>query len=423
MNTHPRKNTTPLFGALLMTAAMAVMPARAAVIPPARPLPIVLDLKTALPPGLQAQGSNYAIDPEVRNDGFFNIYRLNTPYRDIKVESAAKLRVRVQELNAIAALDAMKKTEVFTTALKESAKAPLKTVKGLVTEPVDTVSNVATGIGNWFSDVGHAIVSDDPNQDNALKTAFGYSAVKRKYAYELDVNPYTAYAPLQDAITDVAQVAFSGGIAPKAAFAAIKRTPGTVLSLTSTADSMKKLVRDNAPARLRDINAETLAKIGVPEDSIKAFLDNYNFDPYEATLLTGALAAMDGVGQRRNMIEAAADADGRDVAMYLRLQAEMMNAYHHAVAKAAAVLLADNRTVLLKKTDGAVVFLAPLDHVESTARLWRRMESLDKAIEAMDGVTGKEIWITGDFSSDVCDALENMGWRVEERVAVKLGGR
>ena len=65
----------------------------------------------------------------------------------------------------------MKKTSVYKDAVKQSAKGPLRTAKGMLTAPVDTVSRVGRGIGSFFSDIGSSIVSDDPHQENVGKTA------------------------------------------------------------------------------------------------------------------------------------------------------------------------------------------------------------------------------------------------------------
>ncbi len=49
-------------------------------------------------------------------------------------------------------------------------------------DPADTVTGVVSGIGRWFSDIGRSVVSDDPYQENVLKTALGYAAAKRQFA-------------------------------------------------------------------------------------------------------------------------------------------------------------------------------------------------------------------------------------------------
>ena len=69
-----------------------------------------------------------------------------------------------------------------------------------------------------------------------------------------------------------------GGLAPKVAFSLIKKPVGTVLKVTGTADTMRKLVRDKSPAELSEINAEKLKAMGVEDSIVKDFLKNPYFD-------------------------------------------------------------------------------------------------------------------------------------------------
>ena len=83
--------------------------------------------------------------------------------------------------------------------------------------------------GSFLADVGYSIVSDDPSQENAAKTALGFDAAKRQFAYQLGVNPYSRFEPLQDQLSEVSWTAVGGGLTVSAAFRAVKSTPGSVL--------------------------------------------------------------------------------------------------------------------------------------------------------------------------------------------------
>ena len=128
---------------------------------------------------------------------------------------------------------------------------------------METGKGVATGIGHWFSDIGRSIVSDDPHQEGTLKTAIGYAAAKRRFAYEFGVDPYSNYEPVQEALNEIALAAVGGGMTPKVAFGLIEKPIGSALRATGTFDTMKKLVRDKSPAELEDINEEKLKAMGV----------------------------------------------------------------------------------------------------------------------------------------------------------------
>ena len=107
---------------------------------------------------------------------------------------------------------------------------------------------------------------------------------------------------------------------------------GTVLRITGTADTMRKLVRDKSPAELSEINAGKLKAMGVEDSLANDFLKNPYFDPQEETLLVGELATMKNVKDRKNFFKMAAVAPDYQIARFLRDRAQMMAIYHQKVA-------------------------------------------------------------------------------------------
>ena len=67
----------------------------------------------------------------------------------------------ITELNALEMMQEMARKKVFGDALVEGVKAPFKGAKALVTEPVETGKKVVEGTGQFFSNVGAVIFSDD----------------------------------------------------------------------------------------------------------------------------------------------------------------------------------------------------------------------------------------------------------------------
>jgi hypothetical protein len=364
-------------------------------------------------------GPNYKVEQSVINDGLINTYRLSTDYGPLQLESTALLKERINELLALRHMEELKGSNVFKDALKEGAKASFRTAKGLVTKPVDTVSGIATGVGRWFSDVKRSVSSDDPHQENALKTALGYSSVKRKFAYEYKIDPYTNYEPVQKRLSELSQSAFAGGITTKVAFGAVKKTAGTVLRITGTADTMRKLVRDKSPAELEDINTNKLLAMGVSRNNTKHFLNNPNYSPQEATLLVGALESMRNVSDRNKFVAAASFADEESVARFMRLRAQMMASYSTLISPVSKIIDI-NGTPFLKTTKGVVVGLFPLDYVAWTGALYQKEKTVSDFIENVLHIKSKELWVTGRIDSIARRALESRGWKVKTNVGASL---
>ena len=173
--------------------------------------PVTLDAQNVLPKNL-LQGENYKVEPKVKNDGLINNYQLTTDYGPLTVESTAELLIRITELKALVIMEEMDRKKVFSDALVEGVKAPVKGVVELVKSPIDTSKNIVKGTGEFLSNVGSSIFSDDPDQDNVFKVALGYDAAKRQFAFEFGIDPYTDYDPVVDRLGEIARAAVAGGL-------------------------------------------------------------------------------------------------------------------------------------------------------------------------------------------------------------------
>jgi len=186
--------------------------------------------------------------------------------------------------------------------------------------------------------------------------------------------------------------------------------------IVGTAQSMKLLVRDNPPVKLREINAEKLKKMGVSSALSEAFLDNRSFDPYEETLLVGELEALPKVKGRDLFIARASRATTPREAMLLRSQAQMMGGYHGNVAKVAALVNLGS-VLAMQKQGGGVAVVLPLDLVFWTEDLEQKVADFDR--QAGEG-TARELLISGSLDPTVRDELAARGWKVTENAASVL---
>ena len=241
-----------------------------------------LDAASVLPERLLAS-KNYKIDSTVFNDGLINTYFLETSYGQINVEGTPLLLVRTQELDALARMRQFEQSDVFKQALEKSVSSPIRGAAALIDAPLPTLKNAAQGIGKWFTDVGRAIVSDDPHQANVAKTALGQSTAKRAFAYEFGVDPYSSFRPLQEKLDSLAWAAAGGGLTVKVAFSAIPDVVGAAVSVAGTTDSMRALVRDSSPAHLEKVNRNKLQTMGIPKKTVAALLGNAFYTPQEVS--------------------------------------------------------------------------------------------------------------------------------------------
>jgi len=74
----------------------------------------------------------------------------------------------------------------------------------------------------------------------------------------------------------------------------------------------------------------------------------------------------------------------------------------------------------LKRKDGRLVLLAPVDYVFWTKKLEDKINSLEKDLGNLPGTTGKELWISGRMDEGARAQFEQRGWKIQDDAENKL---
>jgi len=382
--------------------------------------PTVFQASEILPANILV-GEDYQIRNSVYNDGIHNRYEVTSTFGHFSVEGREQLLTRLQEIYAIRKLEELKGTEEYGKALKKAAMGPLHLAKGMVTAPIDTMSNVGTGIGKWFGNIGHSMWGGaSESEEGTFKTILGFDSVKRQYAFKFGVDPYSTFEPLRERLNEVSWTAFAGSMTVTVAFAAIGGVASTVLGTTKFSNGMSKLIADKTPAELKDLNEEKLLAMGVHESLAEVFLEHPNYSPSLKTYLVGSLEQMTNVNNRSFFIQVATLAPDESVAIYRRQQAEMMAAYRQKIAPVRTFVRMGN-VAFLVNTKGTMVIPLPLDHIAWTPRVASLVkEHLGKDVKEVVNYKNKELWVGGTISALARQNVEAEGWLVKEKVADQL---
>ena len=263
----------------------------------------------------------------MHSDGILRVYVLTTPYGEFTVNGDEMMRMRINELKALARLDKVSTSEAFGKALAEAGLSPLKFTADLITNPVGTVQNTFAGIGGFFNRLGSDMNNAGKTQDDALGSLLGVTDQRRQIAAAYGVDPYTDFPPLAAQLDQLARAAATGGLVVKGALMAVPGAAGIIVSNLSTANTVNSLgleevARKYTAAQILDINRGLLAKMGIEHALGESFLANRNYTPIDATALVAALDAMRGVQNRELFVARAAAANGRAIAYVMRRMAE-----------------------------------------------------------------------------------------------------
>ena len=168
-----------------------------------------------LPPAL-LRGPHFQVKDAVPTSGYFHDFDITSDYGDISAEGRALLRMRVHEIDALARLDEVSKTEVFMKAAGNSVLKVGKGVASVVANPEATAKGVGAGVKRFGTnlgrkakrgaeDAGDAVAGDDqkasgePDKSSgdkaadagtgAAKGVLGVNAAYRRWAQKLRVDP------------------------------------------------------------------------------------------------------------------------------------------------------------------------------------------------------------------------------------------
>jgi hypothetical protein len=362
--------------------------------------------------GAAASGVNYRVRNPVTTDGFLRVYTLETTYGTFTVYGDAMLQQRRRELAALAALDKESRTKAFGNAVVKAGAAPIELAGDLITKPGATVKRTLSGIGEVFDRATSGLANvGNGGPDSAVKSALGVSAAKRKIASDLGVDPYTDFAPLARQLDEFAKASVLGGLVVKVGISFIPGAAGTAVSTASTAHGLGALVRDKTPAQLLEINRARLGKLGVPRGVADKFLANNLYTPADQTVIAGALQQLRGVKDLDIYVDRLAQADRRDIAVFLRTRTAMMAAYQERTGAIARVVSVRG-IPLTAQHDGSVMFLGPLDLVSWNALVSKTFDVVTPAIRKT-GAKGELIFsISGKATPLSQRKLKQLGWSV-----------
>jgi hypothetical protein len=344
------------------------------------------------------------------------------------------LQTRLTEVEALAKLQDVSKSDVFIGAAGRSLESLGKGAASAVKDPGATAKGIGKGIKRFgvnlgrtskkaTGDVADSASGDDKDQkkegskseaaETVANAAFGVNKSARVWAQKLRVDPYTTNPVLGRALLEVGKLDAAAGIATK-----IVVPVPTVVSMTS---SVGNLVWGKDPQELQKMNEARLAELGVSADAQKAFFKNKAFTLTYETRFIAALHAVKAKGAA-DYVEAARGAKTEREALFFVESAEMLQALH-AAAPVSAVLT-DSRAMVAKTGSGAGVALLPLDYVAWTENVQKAGTEIAERTRKELGAKALEMHLAGKTSPRAKKDLEALGWTLKEGVALSgAGGR
>src|SRR4029079_16104200 len=236
-----------------------------------------------------ATGSNYTVHKMVRSDGVMRIFDVDRSYGKFSFDGVEFTKLRLHELDAVAALEKMSQSEAFGNAFGRAALGPIKFGADLITNPASTVERSLSGIGHMFDRVGAGASHTRADRHNMVESLLGVSDTQRELAVELDVDPYTDFPPLAERLKQMAGAMASGGLPVRAGLALVPGGAGVAVASVTSMDTAKDSLRSKSAAQVIAEAKTTLASLGIPPESIDRLVENRNYTPADLLIMARAL--------------------------------------------------------------------------------------------------------------------------------------
>lgn len=358
--------------------------------------------------GSLAQAANYSVADPVYSDGLMHNFTLQTNYGSFQISGDAMMRERLREMGALATLESMSKSDVFLKSLGQTAQAPITFGKNLVNDPDATMKRAASGVSRMFDRVGTGIKNRKASRDSTVGSVLGVDAARRQIAVQLGVDPYTDFAPLAQALNDIATASAMGGLSVKALTMMIPGGAGLAVGSTTTVESITQALAEKTSAEIAVTVQARLSALKVPPDVVNKLIQNRAYSPADLLVMAEMLTQLNADGTAI-FVARAADASTRDEAVFQRVRARVLADQGKALGIRAFEDVGG--FPLNRLADGRILALFPFDQVAWTGSIGTTFEAVGQALPPDSGAP--LLVITGQMTDLARANVTKGGWTVQ----------
>jgi hypothetical protein len=373
-----------------------------------------------LPPNLRS-GPHFKVQDRVAADGYMLRFTVNSDYGTFPVTGEYGLRKLIKEIQAIAALKKTSKGEAFVKGVSGKAQETVEFGVNLAADPGRTLASVPQGVAKLFDNIATSVQKpSEPRRDSVGQQLLQVSDAKRKLAYDLGVDVYSSNRVLQHELDGVSKAQALGSLGVSVA---IPYGGGTVVGLSrmsQTAGEVNRLLRDESPSGLRNINERKLQAMGVDRGLTERFLNHTQLSPRHKTVIVASLEKLSQARGREAFINFALNAHDEDSANFIQNMAEILAAYQQMVSPIQEITAPGN--ILARAANGTVLIPFPLDYGVWTVKAERVVKNTLAGYKTATRSQPKfELWVTGAVSPLARRQLEAQGIKVTEHVDRRIG--
>ena len=369
------------------------------------------------------QGDFFKVLEEVSTASGANHFTIESHFGVFEADGNEMLVRRINEINAIAKLREVSRTDQFKEALTKAAKSPLIAAKNIVTDPVNTIKNVPKGLGKFMKRAGESIKGIGKNDESSTadgskaQQLIGFTDTKRKVAISLGVDPYSTNPVLQKELDGISWASFAGGLSFKVATLPIGGGAGAALTVTGVSSSVEEVLRDKTPTDLKIMNRQIFQAMGAKAADIEALLKNDAFSPTAQTAFAFNLRALQGVANRGAFVRLAGRTSSSEAdAIFCVRTAALMGNLHKGETPLARIEMIDDFPICVAK-DGTTVLVLQWDYAAWTSAAAGFSAKLRKFADEPPANKKVLVAISGETAPRLRTELQALGDQVMDHLS------
>jgi hypothetical protein len=367
------------------------------------------------------KGPHYVVRDPVPTASGMNQFTIDSDFGVFEADGNEMLLQRLKEIDAIARLQNVSRTDEFKKSLVAAAKSPLNSAKNIARDPAQAISNVPKGIMKFLGRAKETVSNvgkgggEDEGEGSRMKDAIGYSDKKRNIALQMGIDPYSTNTVLQKELDDVAWASWAGGFTFSVATAPISGPIGAGLTVTNLNSTVEELLGEKSPSELEQINRSTFRAMGATASDTERILHGGAFTPTQSTTFAVNLKSLKGVVNRGAFVKVAAQKSTTEAdALFCVYTAALMNQIHEKTPIDRIAMLHDFPICIAK--DGTIVIALQWDYAAWTSGAARFTEAVQKLAAEAGKNQNVLVALSGQVSPRLRQELENRGFVVQDRL-------
>ncbi len=367
------------------------------------------------------KGPHYVVRDPVPTASGMNQFTIDSDFGLFEADGNEMLIQRLKEIDAIARLRDVSRTDAFKKSLVAAAKSPLNSAKNIARDPAQAISNVPKGIMKFLGRAKETVQNvgkgsgEDEGEGSRLKDVMGYSDKKRKIALQMGIDPYSTNTVLQKELDDVAWASWAGGFTFSVATFPVSGPIGAALTVTNLNSTVDQLLREKSPSELEQINRATFRAMGASASDIERILHGGAFTPTQSTTFAVNLKSLKGVANRGAFVKIAAQKSTTEAdALFCVHTAALMNQIHEKIPIARITMLYDFPICVAK--DGTIVVALQWDYAAWTSGAGSFTNDVQKLAAQSGKIPNVFVALSGQVSPRLRQELEMRGFTLHDRL-------